>query len=145
LARILAVQFEHKRVSLWWMTWLIFPKWSGVYSPNRSTHGHPTIGRRFLATAQRLADQYAKEHIVALVDELVLSELGRPEKWLTPSGTQYGHNDEQASTRRAIARAASEVQCARVEPATNVITFGVRVLQHPVDTTRNGYAEQTES
>jgi hypothetical protein len=58
------------------MTYLIFPNWSGVCSLNRPTHGHPTTGQRFFATAKQLADQYGEEHIVSMVDELVLLDAG---------------------------------------------------------------------
>ena len=52
----------------------------------------------FFATAQRLADQYGKEHIMALVDELVLVGAGPTREMADAIRPQYGHNDELTST-----------------------------------------------
>jgi hypothetical protein len=44
--------------------------------PKRSDTWTPDDWFTFFATAQRLADQYGKEHIVAMVDELLLVGTG---------------------------------------------------------------------
>jgi hypothetical protein len=50
----------------------LFPKPVGTWTPDDWA--------TFFVTAQKLVDNYGKEHVLALVNELVLAE------WLTPSG-----------------------------------------------------------
>ena len=68
----------------------LFPQPVGTWTPDDWA--------AFFAIAQRLADQYGKEHIVALVDELVLVGAGPTREMADAIRPQYGHNDELTST-----------------------------------------------
>jgi len=52
------------------------PSLNGNCFPSRSAPGHPTTGATFFVTAQKLVDNYGKEHVLALVNELVLADAG---------------------------------------------------------------------